>query len=246
MVRSSTFGRSGYLGLLVASAVLITSSAFSPVAAQEDVRLAGVVADERTSTPVASAKVTLVGTEIEATSEANGTFAFSDVPDGPVSVRVEADGYPTMVQEVVVQEGAVVFVQFVLPSVHAFLDEILVLGRSTEPTTLEEARTAADLLVGQLPGASVSPGMIGLDRSEVRLRGVNSITVRSEPMIFLDGVRMAGSFGEALSLLRQIPANDVRDIQLLRGPSAAFLQGSPDGAIVIRTRSASSGDPDNP
>jgi outer membrane receptor protein involved in Fe transport len=48
---------------------------------------------------------------------------------------------------------------------------------------------------------------------------------------------MAGDFRDALHRLQQIPASDVKDIQILRGPVAAFLQGSADGAIFIRTRS---------
>lgn len=239
MLRSSTVAF-GFNGFVAGSSLFIMALGASPALAQDDVRLAGVVGDERTSTPVASAKVTILGTELETVSGADGTFAFSEAPLGPVTVRVEVPGYPTVNEEVVVQEGAVVFVQFILPSVDAFLDEILVLGRSTGASTpLSESRTAADLLVGQIPAASVSPGEVGLDRSEVRLRGVSSISVRSEPAVYLDGVRMAGGFGEALAMLRQIPANDVRDIQLLRGPAAAFVYGAADGAILIRTRSGS-------
>jgi outer membrane receptor protein involved in Fe transport len=210
--------------------------------AQEAIRLGGVVADERTLTPVGSAKVTILGTDLETVSASNGTFAFSadELPLGPVTVRVDAEGFPAMVEEVVISEDAVVFVQFILPTVDAFLDEILVLGRrSGREASLAETRTAADLLVGQLPGININPGIVGLDHSDVHLRGVNSIMLRGEPPIYLDGARMAGTFADALSILRQIPANDIRDVQLLRGPASAFLQGSADGVIMIRTRSGS-------
>ncbi len=42
--------------------------------------------------------------------------------------------------------------------------------------------------------------------------------------------------GQALEVLRQIPASDVKDIQVLRGPAAAFIQGSANGAILIETK----------
>ncbi|MDH3205603.1 MAG: TonB-dependent receptor [Gemmatimonadota bacterium] len=223
---------------LLSSASLLMALGPSLAVAQEEVLLAGVVAAEDTSTPVASATVTLIGTDLETHSLANGTFAFTDAPLGPVTVKVEAPGFATMVQEVVLSADAVVFMQFILPSLHAFLDEILVVGqRSSTGSTLSETRTAADMLAGQIPGISGNSGIVGLTLSTVHLRGVSSISIQSEPDLFLNGVRMAGSFGDALQLLQMIPASDVKDIRILRGPTAAFLHGSADGAIHIRTRS---------
>lgn len=228
----------GIPGWLVGAALLCTPLAAVQAQTQDDVRLAGVVGDELTGTPVAAARVTLVGTDIETLSRPNGAFVFADVPLGPATVRVEAPGYPTMVQQVFVREDAVVFVQFILPSVAAFLDEIFVLSERVDGGAgITETRTAADLLAGKMPGVSSNSGMVGLNLQSIQLRGVSSISVRHEPDIFLDGVRLAGSFGDALQLLAQIPANDVRDIRILRGPAAAFLQGSADGAIFVRTRS---------
>ena len=227
-------------------AALLTSASFlasplgsSPSAAQEQVLLTGVVAAEATWTPVASAKVTVVGTDLETYSQTNGTFALPDAPLGPVSIRVDAPGFPSMVQEVVVKRDTVVHVQFILPNVTAFLDELLVVGRRGERTSaLSDARSAADLLAGQIPGVTGNSGIVGQNRSRVLLRGVRSITLGGEPDIYLDGVRMGvGGLGEALSLLRQIPASDVKDIQILRGPAAALLHGSPDGVIHVRTKS---------
>lgn len=224
------------IGLMVGSSLVLTPPGLLPASAQETGLLAGVVAAEETMIPVDSAKVTLVGTSLEAESQQNGTFSFANAPVGPVTVRVDAPGFPTMVQQVEVTSESVVFIQFLLPSVSAFLDGVLVTGHPSQGG-LSEARTAADLLVGQIPALTRNSGIVGVEQAEVRLRGVNSFTVHEEPAIFLDGVRMAGSFGEALTLLRQIPASDVRDIQLKRGPASAFLQGSVDGAIFIRTRS---------
>ena len=226
-------------GLLTSVGLLLSPLGSSPSAAQEQVLLTGVVADEATWTPVASAKVSVVGTDLETYSKANGTFALPDAPLGPLSIRVDAPGFASMVQEVVVRRDAVVYVQFILPKVHSLLDELLVgVRRSARSTSaLSDVRSAADLLAGQIPGVTGNSGIVGQNRSPVLLRGVRSFSLGSEPDIYLDGVRMAGGVGEALSLLRQIPASDVRDIQILRGSAAAFLYGSADGVIHVRTRS---------
>lgn len=229
--------------LLIGSSLLATPPGIGTASAQEEpVLLAGVVADEVTWSPVDSARVTILGTDLEIFSRPNGTFEFTDVPLGPVTVRVDADGFTSMVEEVVVSEGALVFVQFALPSVAAFLDEILVTGRrSAAPSAVSESKSAVDLLVGRLPGVNGSPGRVGLELSEVRLRGVGSFSGGGEPAVYLDGIRMAGSFGDVVTVLRQIPASDVEEIRLLRGPAAAFLHGSADGVIDIRTKSGPDG-----
>lgn len=222
----------------IAVLLIGTSLLASPAGAQQKVMLAGVVADEMTSTPVASAKVTLLGTDLETRSLSNGTFEFAGLAPGPVTIRVEAPGFATMVQEVVLREDAVVFAQFILSSLAAFLDEILVVGRAPERgANLTETRTAADLLAGKVPGVASNSGLVGLNLQTVQLRGVSSFMIQGEPDLFLNGARMAGGFRDALAILEQIPANDVQDIQILRGPVAAFLHGSADGAIFIRTKS---------
>lgn len=222
------------------SLVLLSLGLTIGAAAQEPVApLQGVVVDEAAWTPVGAATLTLVGSGVQTQSLTNGTFAFSSVPLGNVSVRVEAPGYMSIVQEVEVRSGRVAFVQFALPSVHAVLDEILVVGRRGEASaSLSEPKTAADLLAGKIPSVLSNPGEVGLEETRMRLRGVRSITQVNQPVVFLDGVRLAGGLGEALSRLRQIPAGQVRDIQVLRGPAAAFLYGGgADGVIQVWTRS---------
>lgn len=224
-----------FLGLALAA----LSAGAAPLAAQAPVRLAGVVADEATWTPISSATVVLVETGLETKSAANGTFTFADAPVGPATVRVDAPGFATMVQEVTVTEDGVVFVQFILPSMSAFLEEILVVGRAEKAAPLSETKTAADLLAGQLPGVGSGSGMVGRNLISVQLRGVSSFTAQKEPDVFLNGVRVGGSFEDALGTLQKIPASDVKEIRLARGPASAVQQGSADGAIYVTTKSGS-------
>jgi TonB-dependent starch-binding outer membrane protein SusC len=206
--------------------------------AQQERAIHGVVADESTWRPVSAARVTLVETGVETRTGDNGTFVFPNPPLGRVSIRVEAPGFPTMVEEVEVTADASLFVQFILPNVHAVLDEIFVLARSNRPQSgSAEAVTAADLLAMEVRGVLGNSGMVGADGSAMMLRGVGSISLQGDPLIFLDGVRMSGGAGEALLALARIPASEIRDIRVLRGPAASFLRGSADGVIEVRTKS---------
>jgi hypothetical protein len=214
-------------------ALLASAAALS---AQQRPALYGVVADESTWQPVASARVTILETGDETATGPKGTFVFPEPPLGRVSVKVEASGFPAMVQEVEVRADETLFVQFVLPNVYAVLDEILVQGwRNRSAST--EPRTAADLLAMEVRGILGNTGTVGADDSAILLRGVSSISLQSDPVVYLDGVRMSGGPGEAILALSLIPASDVRDIRVLRGPTAAFLQGSADGVIEVWTKS---------
>ena len=133
--------------------------------------------------------------------------------------------------------GTVRIMQVLLPSVDAILRELLVVVPATGAARRGDDLTAADLLARKVLGITplvVSAGL-QVDQNPVLLRGVSSINLTSEPDIFLDGVRMS-SIGQALEVLRQISAYDVKDIRVLRGPAAAFIQGSANGAVLIETK----------
>jgi TonB-linked SusC/RagA family outer membrane protein len=95
--------------------------------------------------------------------------------------------------------------------------------------------------------------------STIKIRGANTITGSSSPLIILDGipisnstnynsgVRGAGRFGgvSQQSRLNDINANDIESIQVLKGASAAALWGSraANGVLVITTKSGKAGKP---
>ena len=213
----------------------------APVAAQQlEAPLQGVVADDLTGEVIASARVTIVGTELETRTSEAGTFAFDEAPLGKVSVRVQAKGYPAVTDEVTITRDQIVFMHFVLPQVSLILDEVLVLGdRPRAPRRMpqqREARTAADILARQVPGVNQVGGVVGKNDALIVLRGVSSINLSSEPVVFLDGVRLGSNLGEAMDALSKIPAEHVRQIRVMRGPAAAFVQGAANGAIFVETR----------
>ena len=203
---------------------------------QERAALGGLVADALSGAAIPSARVTLVGERMETLTSEAGTFEFPDVPIGAFTVRVEADGYPAVLDAVEMTAEELLFMHIELPWVE--LDGILVsvppTRRSTE--SVRGLRNAFDLVAQQIPGALRVGGLGKTSDGPIRLRGVNSIVLTSEPIVLLDGIRMAGTLNEVMDALGRIPADHVRRIRVLRGPAAAFIQGSPNGAIIIETR----------
>ncbi len=79
--------------------------------------------------------------------------------------------------------------------------------------------------------------------ASVQLRGVNSLSLSNEAVIFVDGIRISprmGSFGERSSVelhaLEMIPAANVARIRILRGPAAtARYPDTSNGVILVET-----------
>jgi hypothetical protein len=179
--------------------------------------------------------VSLVGTEIVAQTGRYGDFAFPDVELGLISVHVTAAGHPGVTQDVNITGEGIVFLQFRLPSVSAVLDELLV-GVRRNRSMLAEAETAADMLVNEAPRFHfTNNGIVGKNDEILTLRGARSFSAGMQPAVYIDGVLI--STGEtALEVLSQIPASQVLDLQVLRGPSAAFLYPlAANGVVVVRT-----------
>jgi iron complex outermembrane receptor protein len=205
-----------------------------PVALPE-APLQGVVVDEASHQPVDSAVVRILGTDVTVSTGRWGSFAFPDVPPGQLSLQVSAPGHPSIVQDVEVREGRVVFMQIVLPSVAAVLHELLVPG-APRASPSEVARTAADLLAFQVPRARVNTGVVGKSDYEVSLRPGSTFQGSVAPMVLIDGVVMSND-GGAYDALERIPASDVAEIQVLKGPAAAFLYPyAANGVINIVTK----------
>jgi TonB-dependent SusC/RagA subfamily outer membrane receptor len=84
----------------------------------------------------------------------------------------------------------------------------------------------------QIPGLTVSGNG---DNAVVFLRGINSIRNNSEPLFVIDNQQVGNSYAAVSSL---IDVNDIRSIEVLKGPEAGALYGMPgsNGVVIIQTR----------
>jgi hypothetical protein len=206
--------------------------------AQDKAVLQGVVADQISGSVIDGARITVVGKDVSVKTESGGLFSLPAVEPGMVTIRAEADGYPSVVEDIELGPGLTIM-QITLLSTHAIIDGFIVTGKRSAPEREAQGdpRTAADLLIAQMPGVSSKKGIVGKNDSQIVLRGVNSIYLSSEPMLFIDGVRITGGIGQAMDVLSHIPSTDVKEIRVLRGVSAGFREGSANGVIYVVTRS---------
>src|SRR5439155_901880 len=108
--------------------------------------------------------------------------------------------------------------------------------------------TLADALIAKAPGVIVLPASTLGGAPTVRVRGVSSISLTNSPIYYVDGVRynsgtLASGTDTQYSLLNSLSADEIEDIEIVKGPSAATLYGTnaANGVVLITTKKGTSG-----
>src|SRR5216117_428552 len=260
-VRTPTM-RSLQVNLLGAAAVALLC-ALTPGAAQGQ-SVSGRVIDA-TGKAIPGAQVSVAGTGLRATVDAEGRYRLTLSAAGAIALRVTAIGYSPQSKAVTVSaEGATV--DFTLAANPVGLDAIIV----TATGQLQKAReipndvtqvaagdvekapvtSFADLLNARAAGVTVMPsgGTTG-GGSRVRIRGSNSVSLSNEPVFFIDGIRVnsgtngnasntVGVGGQNPSRINDIQPEDLEAIEAVKGPSAGTLYGTAaaNGIVQVRTK----------
>jgi TonB-linked SusC/RagA family outer membrane protein len=207
-----------------------------------------------TGEPVEVAHVTVVGTTFSAVTSANGDYVISGVSAGLYTLRVSRLGYADATQEnVQVIDDATVTVNFTVRTSALTLDEIVATGVA-DPTSARRV----PFTVGRVSGENLqSPPANAVASIQGRISGVNattpaqpgaginillrtptSINRSNTPLIVVDGVILASTFGRSTTDLSSL---DIESIEVVKGAAAASLYGSraANGVIQIRTKRGS-------
>jgi len=227
---------------------------------QQSKRVEGRVTDGK-GEPLVGALIREKGTQNETASDGNGKFALKLVSAGAV-LEIRLMGYTS--KEIVAKEQLLI----VLNEESSNLSEVVVtaLGIRREEKSLgyavgtvkgEEVNTVkeinvANALAAKIPGVSIvstspDPGASVL----VTIRGQSSLATDNQPLYVVDGVPVAPSLrnpsapmGRSAidygSPIADINPDDIENITVLKGASAAALYGSRagSGVILITTKSA--------
>ena len=236
---------------LVAGAVLCAAAFFNPIGAQQPTgTITGQVIDSATRQPLAGVNVVVEGTRLGAVTRDDGSFTIVGVPAGTHTVRARRIGYGSVPIVVSVSDGASASVSFALEKRAATLDQVVVVGYTTQKkssitgsvSTVDaadvESRRVVDVaqaLQGQVAGLTVtqSTGAPG-EEINIRIRGEGTIGNNS-PLFIIDGVP-----SRDISFLNP---SDVQSYTVLKDASAASIYGSraSAGVIVITTKRGAAG-----
>lgn len=232
--------------------------------------VSGVVTDSLTKRPVNDVLISAAGTSLSVRTNLRGQFTLSGLSGTTVNLIVTRLGYQPITQSVAV--GATNVAIQIGRSVLR-LNETVVTGQAgdTQIRALGNVVGMVDMSSTQLvmpskivqealsvsvPGLQIqrASGQLGTG-GVTRIRGVSSLSLSSEPIIFIDGVRAdntAGSNsigfaggGDTPSRINDLDPNDIESIQVLKGPSAATLYGTEasNGVIQIITKKGAAGRP---
>ncbi|AIM38236.1 membrane protein [Sphingobacterium sp. ML3W] len=246
---------------VVAAALCLSSSALY---AQSTIK--GKVTDEQNQS-IQGATITDITSKKQVQTDANGVFELI-TNESSITLQVQFIGYEIKT----VQANSTDFTHISLSPSSSQLNEVVVtaLGISREKKSLGYAvqevkgtelqtrpTNALSALSGKVAGLQVttSGGNMG-GSSSVLLRGINSINASNQPLYVIDGTpidntdlnssaTINGSAGKDVgNMIQDINPDDIENISVLKGPSAAALYGSraANGVIMITTKRASKGE----
>ena len=233
------------------------------VNAEADITIKGTVRDA-SNEPLPGATVTVLGTTKGTVTDLNGqytivvaenaTLVFSYLGYSAQNVEV---GSRTVI-DVILNEEASELNEFVVTS-FGMAKEQKSLGYATTTIKADQlikvgTPNVATALYGKAPGVRIQTGAGGATSAvNITIRGINSITGKNQPLIVLDGVPIRNEevrnndyWGDQRlrgNGLLDINPEDIDNISILKGASAAALYGSEavNGVVLITTKKGTAG-----
>ncbi|NBC86929.1 MAG: SusC/RagA family TonB-linked outer membrane protein [Bacteroidetes bacterium] len=238
---------------------LCLSSAEPAYAQQPDV-ITGTVTDAQTGESLPGVNVRILGTNIGAATNTDGTYRLSQVPASADSLAFSFIGYVT--ERVSIDGRSEIDIQLVKQVLEAGdlvvtalgLEQVQrALGYSVEEIdgaaiSQVERVNVANALAGRVAGLQVTQSGSGPGGSaRIVVRGSSSLNKDNQALIVLDGVpvdntnlQSAGRFGgfDYGDGITNLNPSDIESVSVLKGPNAAALYGTraANGAIVVTTK----------
>ncbi|WP_299825062.1 TonB-dependent receptor [uncultured Pontibacter sp.] len=242
--------------LLLMSFALVLTLLNQAVAQSKTV--SGTVTDQTNSQGLPGVAVVVKGTSVGTTTSADGTYTIN-LPAGGNTLVFRYIGYLPV--ERAVGNSATINVAMALDNKQ--LQEVVVTGYATQ--SREEFTGAAasvtgeaikdrpvqsfvQALTGQASGVNiVQPNGVLNNPPVIRIRGINSISLSSFPLIVVDGIPIATGDASANSAannpLGDINPSDIESIDILKDAASTSIYGSraAAGVLIITTKKGKQG-----
>lgn len=253
-MRSLTWLRRRAPGALLVVGVLAV-----PLAAQNTGTITGTITDATSRQPLASTRVSVAGTALQALTDSRGIYRLSNVPAGQVRMQVRRIAYRADEKIFTLNAGEESTQNFALMASAMTLEEVVVTGTAGDQRRKAQGATVAEISVSDVmklspistfeevlqsrsPGVSVTlaSGTSGA-YSSIRIRGGASISLSNEPLVYVDGVQITSGAanlfftgGQATGRLSELNPEDIESVEIVKGPAAATLYGANASAGVVQ------------
>jgi TonB-dependent starch-binding outer membrane protein SusC len=240
-------------------ALALTVGTTGLMAQQQTGSIGGTITDASSGQRIADVRVHIAGTTLQSSTDVRGQYRLNNVPVGSVTLQVRRVGYKAVEKTLTLAAGQLATEDFALTASVVTLEEVVVSGtagdqkRRAQGAQVSEisvsdiantapVRTFEQILQSRVPGVSVTmaSGTSGAF-SSIRIRGAASISLSNEPIIIVDGVKIAsgtgntfGVGGQATGRLSELNPKDFESIEIVKGPAAATLYGADASAGVIQ------------
>ena len=205
------------------------------------------------------ATVAVLGTTTGTRTDIEGKFSV-EVPEGATALRFSYTGF--LAQEVLITTSGVY--NIVLEPSSAYLDEVVVVGYGTQMKrdvtgSISQVKgdaianmatpSFAQQLAGRAAGVQITApsGLLGTP-PQIRIRGVNSISSGTAPLVVVDGVPIydgnQGGF-TPMNALGDLNPSDIESYEILKDGAATAIYGSraANGVLLITTKRGKKGKP---
>lgn len=220
--------------------------------------ITGTVTDQATGQGLPGVSVLVKGTSTGVSTSANGTYSIT-APENATTLVFRFLGYQSIERAI----GNASTINVTLATDDKMLSEVVVTGYGTQSRqeftgaassvtgeTIKDrpVQSFAQALTGQAAGVNiVQPNGVLNNPPVIRIRGINSISLSSFPLIVVDGIPIATGDASANAAannpLGDINPADIESIDILKDAASTSIYGSraAGGVLIITTKKGKQG-----